>query len=36
LTLEESVTRDLKDWSTAKELALDMRESKLAIHIAEP
>jgi hypothetical protein len=29
------VKRDLKDWSITKELALDMRECKLAIHVSE-
>jgi hypothetical protein len=32
LTWEESVKRDLKDWCITKELALDRREWKLAIH----
>jgi hypothetical protein len=36
LTCEESVNRDLKDWSITKELALDMREWKLAIYVPEP
>jgi hypothetical protein len=36
LTCEESVKRDLKDWSITKELALDMREWKLAIYVPEP
>jgi hypothetical protein len=36
LTWEESVKRDLKDWSITKELALDRREWKLAIHVPEP
>jgi hypothetical protein len=35
LTWEESVKRDLKDWCI-KELALDRREWKLAIHVSEP
>jgi hypothetical protein len=35
LTLEESVKRDLKDWCITKELALDRREWKLAIHVPE-
>ena len=35
LTWEESVKRDLKDWSITKELALDRREWKLAIHVPE-
>jgi hypothetical protein len=33
LTCEESVKRDLKDWCITKELALDRRERKLAIHV---
>jgi hypothetical protein len=36
LTWEESVERDLKDWCIIKELALDRREWKLAIHVPEP
>jgi hypothetical protein len=36
LTWEESVKRDLNDWYISKELALDMREWKLAINISEP
>jgi hypothetical protein len=36
LTWEESVKRDLKDWCINKELALDRREWKLAIHVSEP
>jgi hypothetical protein len=36
LTWEESVKRDLKDCCITKELALDMREWKLAIHVPEP
>jgi hypothetical protein len=36
LTCEESVKRDLKDWCITKELALDRREWKLAIHVSEP
>jgi hypothetical protein len=32
----ESVKRDLKDWCITKELALDRREEKLAIHVKEP
>jgi hypothetical protein len=36
LTWEESVKRDLKDWCITKELALDRREWKLAIHVTEP
>jgi hypothetical protein len=35
LTWEESVKRDLKDWCITKELALDRREWKLAIHVPE-
>jgi hypothetical protein len=35
LTWEESVKRDLKDWCITKELALDRREWKLAIHVSE-
>jgi hypothetical protein len=36
LTWEESMKRDLKDWCITKELALDRREWKLAIHVPEP
>jgi hypothetical protein len=36
LTWEESVKRDLKDWCIIKELALDRREWKIAIHVPEP
>jgi hypothetical protein len=36
LTWEESVKRDLKDWYITKELALDRREWKLAIHVSKP
>jgi hypothetical protein len=36
LTWEESVKRDLKDWCITKELVLDRREWKLAIHVSEP
>jgi hypothetical protein len=36
LTWEESVKRDLKDWCITKELTLDRREWKLAIHVPEP
>jgi hypothetical protein len=36
LTWVESVKRDLKDWCITKELALDRREWKLAIHVLEP
>jgi predicted ArsR family transcriptional regulator len=35
LTWEESVKRDLNDWCITKELALDRREWKLAIHVSE-
>jgi hypothetical protein len=35
LTWEESGKRDLKDWCITKELALDRREWKLAIHVSE-
>jgi hypothetical protein len=35
LTWEESVKRDLKDWSITKKFALDRRQWKLAIHILE-
>jgi hypothetical protein len=35
LTREESVKGDLKDWCITKELVLDMREWKLAIHVSE-
>jgi hypothetical protein len=35
LTCEESVKRDLKDWSITEELALYRREWKLAIHVLE-
>jgi hypothetical protein len=35
LTWEESVKSDLKDWCITKELALDRREWKLAIHVLE-
>jgi hypothetical protein len=35
LTWEECVKRYLKDWSCTKELALDRREGKLAIHVLE-
>jgi hypothetical protein len=35
LIWEESVKRDLKDWCITKELALDRREWKLAIHMPE-
>ena len=36
LTWEESVKRDLKDWSITRELAMDMVAWKLAIHVLEP
>jgi hypothetical protein len=36
LTWEESVKRDLNDWCITKEIALDRREWKLAIHVPEP
>jgi hypothetical protein len=36
LTWEESVKRDLKDWCIIKELALDRRDWKIAIHVPEP
>ena len=36
LTWEESVKRDLKDWSIDKELAMDRGAWKLAIHVSEP
>jgi hypothetical protein len=36
LTWEESMKRDLKDWSITKELPLDRREWKLVIHVPEP
>jgi hypothetical protein len=36
LTWEESVKRDLKDWSIIKKLALDRIEWKLAIHVSGP
>jgi hypothetical protein len=35
LTWEESVKRDLNEWYITKELALDRREWKLAIHVSE-
>jgi hypothetical protein len=35
LTWEESMKRDLKDSSITKELSLDRREWKLAIHVPE-
>ena len=36
MTWEESVKRDLKDWSITKELAMDRGAWKLAIHVPEP
>ena len=36
LTREETVKRDLKDWSITKELAMDKGAWKLAIHVPEP
>ena len=36
LTWEESVKRDMKDWSITKELAMDRGAWKLAIHVPEP
>jgi hypothetical protein len=36
LTWEKSVKRDLKDCCITKDLALDSREWKLAIHVPEP
>jgi hypothetical protein len=36
LTWEESIKRDLKNWCITKELALNRREWKLAIHVPEP
>jgi hypothetical protein len=36
LIWEESVKRDLKDWSITKELAMDRTAWKLAIHVPEP
>jgi hypothetical protein len=35
LTWEESVKRDLNEWCITKELALDRREWKLAIHVTK-
>jgi hypothetical protein len=35
LTWEESVKRDLKDWSITRDVALDRREWKLAIHVPQ-
>jgi hypothetical protein len=36
LIWEESVKKDLNDWCITKELALDRREWKLAIHVPKP
>ena len=36
LTWEESVKRDLKDWSITKELTMDRGAWKLAIDVPEP
>ena len=36
MTWEESVKRDLKDWSIDKELAMDRGAWKLSIHVPEP
>jgi hypothetical protein len=36
LTREESVKKDLKDWSVTKEIALDRRGWKIAIYVSEP
>jgi hypothetical protein len=36
LTWEEFAKRDLNDWCITKELALDRKEWKLAIHLPEP
>jgi hypothetical protein len=36
LTWDESVKRDLKNWCITKELALDRRDWKLAIHVPKP
>jgi hypothetical protein len=36
LTWEEFMKRDLKDWCITKELVLDGRELKVAIHVPEP
>jgi hypothetical protein len=35
LIWKESVKRDLKDWCITKELVLNKREWKLAIHVTE-
>jgi hypothetical protein len=34
--VHEERFEDLKDWCITKELALDRREWKLAIHVPEP
>jgi hypothetical protein len=36
LIWEESIRRDLKDWSITKELAMDRAMWKLAIHVRQP
>ena len=36
LTWEESVKRDMKDWSIDRELAMDRGAWKLDIHVPEP
>jgi len=36
LTWDESVKRDLKDWTISKEIALDRSAWKLAINVPEP
>jgi hypothetical protein len=36
LTWKEPVKRDLNDWCISKELVLDRREWKLAIHVSKP
>jgi hypothetical protein len=36
LIWEESVKRDLKDWSFIKELAMDRAAWKLVIHVPKP
>jgi hypothetical protein len=36
LTWEEFVKRDLKDWSTIMDLALDRRKWKLGIYVPQP
>jgi hypothetical protein len=35
LTWEESMKRDLKNWSITKELALDRRELKVAVDVSK-